>query len=119
MNANPKPATERPLEEGITSISVVLARVMWTLLGPAALGLAALAIATRGTGWFTQLDGFYGIVVVLMLGSRWLEQRSGTASTVTGSPATAKHFHHYLVLLPLVAAVVWAGANLIGNQVGR
>ena len=116
MSTSPRPVSEKP-SDGITSITVVLARVMWTLLGPAALGLATIGIVRRGTGWFTSLDAFYGIVVALMLGCRWVEQQSGTATTVTGAPATIHHFRRYVVVLLLVAAVVWVGANAIGNHV--
>ena len=118
MATESKPGAEKPAE-GITSISVILARVMWTLLGPAAAALAILGIATRGNGWFTPLDTVYGIVVALMLCGRWFEQRSGMGTTVTGAPSTIQHFRRYVVMLLLVTAVAWAGANLIGNHVLR
>jgi hypothetical protein len=116
MNPNSKPVAEKHAE-GIASVSVILARVMWTLLGPALAGLAALAIAMRGTGWLTPMDAFYGIVIALMISGRWVEQRSGSATTVTGSPATIHHFHRYVIILLLVSAVVWVVANVIGNHI--
>ncbi len=90
MTATPQPTGERS-PEGITSISAILARILWTLLGPAAMGLVAVAIVTCGNGWLTPLDAFYAVVVALMIGGRWVEQRSGTAATVTGVPATIEH----------------------------
>ncbi len=116
MNTPRKPAAENS-PEGITSVTVVLARIMWTLLGPAMAGLAIIRIVTRGDGWFTPLDAFYGVVVALMLGGRWIEQRSGAATTVTGAPSTPRHFRRYAILLLLVTAVAWVVANLIGNHV--
>ncbi len=115
MSTNTQPAAEKP-SEGITSISVILARIMWTLLGPAGMGLAALIIVNRGNGWLTPLDAFYGVVVSLMLAGRYVELRSGQGITVTGEPATIRHFKRYAVVLVLTAALVWALANLIGNH---
>ncbi|MGB9623862.1 MAG: hypothetical protein ACPMAQ_03280 [Phycisphaerae bacterium] len=115
MHTNPGPAAEKP-PEGITNVTVILARVVWTLLGPAAIGLAALRIVTRGDGWLTPLDAFYAVVVMLMIACRAIEQRSGTATTVTGAPSTPDHFKRYVATLVIVAGAIWVGANLIGNH---
>ena len=100
----------------ITSLSVLAGRLCWTVIGLGILILTAYRIATAGSGWFTSLDAVYAGSVLLMLGGRWVEHRSGTARTLTDQPATAKHFRWYVVVLLLVALGVWVGANLAGNH---
>ena len=92
---------------------VLLGRLMWFLLGPM-LSLYILYAIVTGEGWFTTWDAAFGVVVALMVGGRWVEQRSGSATTVTGEPATVEHFKRYVrVLLPL-AAGAWVAANVLG-----
>lgn len=115
-----KPKTELTGDNATRQISsafVLGARLTWMGLGPIALVFATFAIVAGGTGWLTALDGFYGIVVGLMLLGRWVEFRSGAATTVTGAPATDSHFRRYLAGLPLVAVGVWIAANTLGNHV--
>ena len=87
---------------------VLLGRLMWFLLGPLLLLFILYAIVTV-EGWFTTWDAAFGVVVALMVGGRWVEQRSGSATT-----ATVEHFKRYVrVLLPL-AAGAWVAANVLG-----
>jgi len=104
---------------GITSLSVLGARLTWVILGPIALALLAVGIVQRGNGWLTGLDGLFGLVVGLMILGRWVEQRSGAATTLTGQPATLDQCKRYTVILLVVAAVTWITANIIGNHILR
>lgn len=116
MNTNPHsvtPSTAKP----ISSLGVLGARLTWILLGPLALAVITWGIVSRGNGWFTGLDAAFGIVVGLMLLGRWVEQRSGTATTLTGEPAAPEQFRRFMTLLPPLAAAVWIIANLAGNHV--
>ena len=115
METNSRPDTEVRSGE-ISSGVVLLGRLMWMILGPILSLFIAYAIVTR-EGWFTTWDAAFGVVVALMVGGRWVEQRSGSAMTATGEPATGKHFKRYVrVLLPL-AAGVWVAANVLGNRI--
>lgn len=89
----------------------------WVTVGPVAVILLFVLIIANGSGWFTFLDASFGIVVGLMLLGRWIEQRSGAATTPTGEPATHEQFLRYMKGLPLVAAGLWVVANLLGNHV--
>lgn len=86
MTPNPESASPKPGE--ITSFAVLGARLTWILVGPLALLGIIYGIVSGGTGWLTGLDAGFAVVVGLMLLGRWVEQRSGTATTLTGEPAT-------------------------------
>jgi divalent metal cation (Fe/Co/Zn/Cd) transporter len=112
------PNTEPGHEPGeITSLTVLGARLMWVAVGPFALLFLAATIISRGTGWLTLLDALFGAVVALMILGRWVEQRSGAATTVTGQRATMRHCEHYVAILTLVAGAAWVAANVLGNHV--
>lgn len=100
----------------IDSLWVLGARLTWTILGPAALLLLVFGIVTRGSGWTTGLDAGFGVVVGLMLLGRWVEQRSGSATTLQGEPASPHAYRRYLVAFGILAAVVWVAVNLLGNH---
>lgn len=101
----------------IDSVGVLIARLIWILVGPVVLMFMAYAIVTAGSGWTTAWDVAYVVVVGLMIGGRWIEQRSGAATTATGDRATMHHFRRYVVVLAAVAAVIWIAANVFGNHV--
>jgi len=111
MSSEPNRTPPAPPE--ISSIGVLAARVVWMLLGPLALLVLAYGIVRAGPGWRTAWDAVFLLVVALMIAARWFEQRSGTATTVTGEPASPAHFRRYVRVLVPVAAVVWVAANLL------
>ena len=103
-------------DRGITSFGVLFSRVMWLLIGPGILLFTTFGNLLRWSGWLTAIDAAYFIAVALMIWGRWVEQRSGTATTAMGEPATIAHFRRYVrALLPLSAAS-WVAANLLGVQ---
>lgn len=114
MKPDPNPATPKPGE--ITSLSVLGARLTWLLLGPLALLAITYGIVAGGTGWLTGLDAGFAVVVGLMLLGRWVEQRSGTATTLTGEPATPAQFKRFVTTLIPAAAAIWVAANVAGNH---
>jgi hypothetical protein len=116
MNTNLEPADQNT-SKPISSLAVLGARLTWMLLGPLAVLGFTWGIVSQGTGWFTGLDAGFGIVVGLMLLARWVEHRSGTATTLTGEPATPEQFKRYMTLLPPLAVAVWIVANVVGNYV--
>ncbi|MFH0980718.1 MAG: hypothetical protein V2A79_04175 [Planctomycetota bacterium] len=109
-------STEEKKAGEINSFTVLGGRLTWVILGPFALLLITAGIVTRGGGWFTGLDAAFGVVVGLMILGRWVEQRSGTATTLTGEPATVEQCKRYTAILLLVTAAVWVTANVLGNH---
>jgi len=108
-----------PETGGLTGIGVILARLMWALFGPFLLVLFAWRIVTLGSGWLTAWDAAFGLIVVLMIAGRWVEQRSGSATTITGEPATVEQCRRYDRILLGVAGSLWVVANVVGNHVMR
>ena len=101
----------------ISNLAVLFARIFCFLLGPMFLVLTAMGIVNSGSGWFTNLDALFACLVVLTVVSRWVEQRSGSATTAKGEPATMRDFRRYLRSVLLIATLVWVAANLLGNHV--
>jgi NADH:ubiquinone oxidoreductase subunit 3 (subunit A) len=99
----------------ISSLGVLGARLTWLLFGPAALVLMIWAIASGGSGWITVLDAAFFAVLGLTVLGRWVEQRSGAATTLTGQPATLEQCKRYTVVLLIAAAIAWLAANVVGN----
>jgi len=115
MDPNLESTPAKPGE--IRSLWVLGARVTWVMLGPVALLGITYGIVSGGSGWLTGFDAAFGVAAGLMLLSRWAEQRSGSATTLTGNPATSEQFKRYVTILIPVTAAVWVTANLVGNHV--
>ena len=96
---------------------VVLARIVWTILGPLLLLFTFYRIVTFGNGWFTRWDGCAFGIVAVMIGCRWIEVQSGRSYTAYGEPASAEHFRHWVWILLALAMVAWILANVLGNIV--
>jgi hypothetical protein len=111
-----RPAAVEPHAGEIRSFPVLGARLTWIMLGPMAALVILVNIASRQTGWLTGLDAAFGAVVGLMILGRWVEQRSGCATTSTGEPATLEQCKRYTVLVLLGGAAAWAAANVLGNH---
>jgi hypothetical protein len=98
-----------------TSLTAVLARVFWMLLGPLLLLLMTFTVVQTGNGWSTTADfAFLGILGAMML-ARWLEFRSGEAQTADGDPATPQDLRRYLIGVAGLGLSVWVAANVVGN----
>jgi hypothetical protein len=117
MDPNLEPTRAKPNE--ISSFWVLVARLTWIFVGPLALLGITYGIVSGGAGWLTGFDAAFGIVAGLMLLGRWAEQRSGTAMTLTGEPATPEQLKRYVTILVPVTAGVWVIANVVGNHVLR
>ncbi len=113
-HADPVEPTPSPQ---VNSIGLVFARIVWMLLGPLLLLVLLYWTISTGRGWLTPWDGVYWVVVLAMVGCRWLEINSGTAMTATGEPATRAHLRRYVEILLPVAAAAWIIANAVGNHV--
>ncbi len=95
----------------------LLTTVTWCLAGPMVLFVTLFGIVNSGSGWLTVLDAVYLVTVALILGCRWLEQRSGRGMTLYGQPSTWKDFRRYAVGLVILTFGAWVVANLLGNHV--
>ena len=103
-------------QEAVTSLGVVAAHLLWVFVGPFALAALLLGIVRSNAGWWNGLDLAVLVVVAVMIFARWIDQRSGKAMSVQGEPSTWEDFNRYVLGLPVVAAVAWLAANLIGKH---
>ena len=104
-------------DRAISSLGVLFATVFCSLLGPMLLALTAMGIVNSGSGWFTKLDAIFAGLLALIVACRWVEQRSGSATTAKGEPATMQDFRRYVRSVLLIATLIWVAANLLGNHV--
>jgi len=101
----------------IGSFWVLGARLTWVAVGPLALLGIVYGIVSAGTGWWTGLDAAFAVFAVLILLGRWVEYRSGTATSLHGEPTTPAQFRRYLLVVPALGLGAWLVANLLGNHV--
>jgi hypothetical protein len=99
-----------------TSLSDVVARIFWMMVGPLSLALLAFTIIRIGSGWLTWADLGYMAVLAGMLVARWLEFRGGHPRTTDGQPATPIHLRRYIQSAVPLALGMWVVANVIGNH---
>jgi hypothetical protein len=104
-------------DRAISSLGVLFATVFGSLLGPMFLVLTAMGIVNSGSGWFTKLDAIFAGLLTLMVACRWVEQRSGSATTAKGERATMQDFRRHVRSVLLIATLIWVAANLLGNHV--
>lgn len=115
MATNPGTDNEKEVGE-ISSLTVLLGRLTWMVFGPGALVFVIYSIVSSGAGWFTSWDFAFVIIAALMVGGRWIEQRSGGAMTVMGNRSTSEHFARYVRILLPTAVCAWIVANVVGNH---
>jgi len=119
LAATMRPASEnRDERDGdetvvVTKFSVLGARVVWFFIGPVALFLTLWIMLTSGRTAFSVHDVFFFSLVMLIMGCRWIEQRSGQASNMEGKPATWKEFRRYAIRFPIVAVILWLMTKLV------
>ncbi|MFO0840142.1 MAG: hypothetical protein U1D55_16665 [Phycisphaerae bacterium] len=111
-----EPAKQNVERGAIRSFSLLGARVTWVALGPMLLLLTTVGIIRYGGGWLTFVDAFFVLLVGLMVLGRWIEMRSGSATTAEGDPANWSHFRQYVAWLLPIAGGVWIAANVLGNH---
>lgn len=93
-----------------------LVRLVWFLIGPAALFILAVLIFERGGGWLTRLDILYFVFLFVTVAARGLDFYFGNPLTASGTPATPKHLLRYAPTVFVAGLAVWAAANLIANR---
>lgn len=103
----------------ITSFGVLLARIFWTLVGPLLMLLLLYAIVESGRGWLTVWDIIFLAAIPLLVLTRWIEFRSGAATSATGEATSSADFRRYARMAPPLALAAWVLANVLGNHVFR
>lgn len=86
-------------------------RVVWMLLGNAALLITALKIAENHNSRFSIADAIFWGVVIATATVRYLDIRRFGGHTATGKPASPADFRRYVLLLIGFALLLWLVAH--------
>jgi hypothetical protein len=100
----------------ITSLTVVIGRLFWMMVGPLTLMVTIYFFVSSGTGWWTVADLLYFIILGGMILGKWLEFRGGNPQTSTGEPAGPTDLRRYVLMVVTIGPIVWVLANLVGNH---
>lgn len=111
-NPTPPGTADHPPEpqdkpEVVTRFSVLATHVGWFLAGPIGMILALWGLLHSEHTGIGRLDLLFVSLAAMTLSCRWLEQRSGQATTSEGRPATEDDFRSYARVFPIVAAAAW------------
>lgn len=102
--------SERPV---MTSFAALGAHLFWIFIGPAVMALLLISIVLRRTVDVSTVDIAYVLVASAVLACRWIDQRTGQATTGTGERSTWTDFRRYAIRLPPTAIGIWGGAKLM------
>lgn len=102
----------------VTSFVAVGAHLFWIFVGPVVMALLLISIAMRRTVDISATDIAFFLVAGAVLACRWIDQRSGQATTGTGQLATWADFRRYAIRLPPTAIGIWGGAKMMAGILG-
>ena len=97
--------------EEVTSGSALVGRLIWAILGPT-LMLGLLAPISKEPRWMGWWEVTYLINLLLMIWGRYLEQKSGTGSTLSGGASTWSDFRKYAAKVLIVGLVAFVCIKL-------
>jgi hypothetical protein len=86
-------------------------RLFWMGVGNFSLLVLAALIFQNKPGLFSLHDLVYGLVVLLMILSRYLDIYHYQGSDAYGEPAGPRDFQRYVLILVSAAAALWAAAQ--------
>ncbi len=93
--------------------SVLFARLAWAMIGPCVL-LAAAVQAAKSPHWLTLWEGVYLLAIVMMIGGRYVEQKSGHGTTLYSEPSTWGHFRAFALKTLVFSVAFWIVARSSG-----
>ena len=111
---SPSPANTPP----IASAGCLL-RLFWLLIGNAAIYLALATIAATKPPLPSSLDFVVGITLLLMIAARWLDITRNAGRTVSGEPATLRHWRLHAAMLVGLTLTAWALAHFIAGSFSK
>lgn len=98
------------------SLWALLFRIVWIFAGPAALFITLVLVYEnhrKGLGRLFDIAYFSMLLIIVL--SRVLDQRSGMKQTATGDEATWKDAQQYIAGLVLIASAAWVAAYFLGR----
>lgn len=105
------PSTNDSVAKQSSSIVGLALRVFWMFLGNLGLAACLLSIIQKPSSAIWWRDAVYGVLVLLLVGSRYVEVRFYQGTTAYGEQATLAHWRRYTLWLCVGAGVAWAAAH--------
>jgi hypothetical protein len=96
----------------------IIARLWWMLLGNAILAFSILFIVENKDGFFRIADLVFWTAVGTLVLVRYLDIRLLNGLTVTGSPASIRHWVKYVAILVACSTTTWALAHAVNYWLG-
>jgi hypothetical protein len=96
-----------------TSLFAGLLRVVWMILGHAAILILATIIIADSQGTFTWRDIAIACVAMVVIGARYLDISRYHGETADGAPATMTDFKRYAMKVAIGTPVVWGAAHVL------
>ena len=94
-------------EDDITSVSGCFIRILWCVLGPVSLFLCACIIGTQKVSFPSVFDMVYGIVLVIIIIARYIDQPKPRDKVSANSAI------RYSIILVVISIAVWAMARFV------
>jgi hypothetical protein len=90
-----------------------LVRLTWTLLGLTGLIFSIYGVWISRHGGITWHDYLFWMVIVIMIGARYLDIALMGGQTVTGKPATRAHWRRFTLILLVGGLALWLGVHAL------
>lgn len=94
-----------------TPVGVVVARVLWMLIGPLSLTSVAITITETFQGWFAVRSILFLTALAVTMVARWLDPE-----TSDGDPTTLRQRQRTATFTLIAGLIGWATANIIGSN---
>lgn len=107
MSANNRPPTPPVETPAPTSITAIALRILWMIVGNAALVISGFWILQVRDAFFSVADATYGAAIPLLIVARYLDIARFGGSTAYGEPATMAHWRRYAAAVLGGAVAAW------------
>jgi hypothetical protein len=96
----------------VSSHGSLIGMLSWRVFGPFLL-IGTLILIAQNESWFHVWDVAFLGTLALMIGGRYIEQRSGSGRTIYDEPSTWRHFAVYARNLVIVGLVLWIAVKAL------
>ncbi len=90
-----------------------LFRTVWVLFGNLAIGVIGLKIVIDQAQLFSWLDLLFWLMVVLVIGARYVDIRWFQGMTTRSEPATMRHWRMHTLYLLAISGAGWGIAHAV------
>jgi hypothetical protein len=100
----PTPSPEATESSGVLGLAL---RLFWMIIGNVVLAFSGLCILQERENLFSVADISYGVVIPLLVASRYVDIAKFRGDTAYGEPATMAHWRRYALGTLVTSVVAW------------